>query len=863
MGEVYRATDTNLKRQVAIKVLPEAVAADAERLVRFQREAQVLASLNHPNIAIIHGLEKSDGVTGLVMELVEGPTLADCIAKGAIPVDEALLIARQIAEALEAAHEQGIVHRDLKPANIKVRPDGMVKVLDFGLAKAMEPASAQRHSYAFSQSPTITTPAHTMQGAILGTAAYMSPEQARGRPVDKRTDIWAFGCVLYEMLAGRPAFARQTLTDTLAAVVEGEPDWGAVPDSGPAPVLRLMRRCLDKDQKQRLRDIGDARFEIEAARTASASTITEVPPRRWSARLPWLVAAAMSIVALVSTASAWLVPAASVAPAAPRFSRIVPVTTGPARELGPAISPDGKWIAYISDSGGRPDVWVKFVAGGEAANLTASAGIDVSVTTGIGGLDISPDGTRIAVMARTRGSSASFATWEIPAPLPGVPRKLLDDGLLGMRWAPDGRAITFIRAGAAAGDALWVADAEGTNRREILSARDGVHVHWLNWSRDGFIYFIRTITTIANLDQAEIYRINPRGGSPEPVVSTLRRAMYPVPMPDGLGLIYSASPRGVDLGLWWRLLQGGDAQPLTMGTGDFAEPRISADGRMLVATRFELRQALTRVGLMQAEYGHMTTLTNGYNGDLDPSVSPLGDRLVFSSSRTGDRHIWTARMDGSDARPLTSGSALDDRPTFSPDGRQVAFNSDRDGRRGIWVISADGGSPRKLTDASTTGGLSWSRDGRRVVLRGRRRQLAGPVERVVGGWASSTHCNVWSRQRARLEPHSRSHRVYGVRHKRSGVHRAGFRGLSGTAAVPDPPARTRNQRRILKRDGRVVSRWASPRCGQSELECRCVSLDRRSGGYETVPKARRSPVWATHPRCELDARQLITHTRPA
>ena len=226
MGEVYRATDTNLKRQVAIKVLPEAVAADAERLVRFQREAQVLASLNHPNIAIIHGLEKSDGVTGLVMELVEGPTLADCIAKGAIPVDEALLIARQIAEALEAAHEQGIVHRDLKPANIKVRPDGMVKVLDFGLAKAMEPASAQRHSYAFSQSPTITTPAHTMQGAILGTAAYMSPEQARGRPVDKRTDIWAFGCVLYEMLAGRPAFARQTLTDTLAAVVEGEPDWG-------------------------------------------------------------------------------------------------------------------------------------------------------------------------------------------------------------------------------------------------------------------------------------------------------------------------------------------------------------------------------------------------------------------------------------------------------------------------------------------------------------------------------------------------------------------------------------------------------------------------------------------------------------
>src|SRR6187200_2521454 len=251
MGEVYRATDTNLKRQVAIKVLPEAVAADAERLVRFQREAEVLASLNHPNIAIIHGLEKSAGATGLVMELVEGPTLADRIAQGLIPIDEALPIAKQIAEALEAAHEQGIIHRDLKPANIKVRPDGTVKVLDFGLAKAMQPAAAASSS--LSMSPTITTPAMTQAGIILGTAAYMAPEQARGKPVDKRSDIWAFGVVLYEMLTGRRAFEGEDVSSILAAVIQSEPRWDGVP----ASVRRLLESCLERDPKKRLRDIGD------------------------------------------------------------------------------------------------------------------------------------------------------------------------------------------------------------------------------------------------------------------------------------------------------------------------------------------------------------------------------------------------------------------------------------------------------------------------------------------------------------------------------------------------------------------------------------------------------------------------------
>ena len=512
MGEVYRARDTRLRRDVAIKILPRAFTGDPDRLARFEREARVLASLNHPHIGAIYGLEDADGVRALVLELVDGETLAERIARAARiwPLSGTRRCRSQgrSREAPRRRAREGHRPPGSEAGEYQDHPDGVVKVLDFGLAKA---SSTDAATADLTQAPTITV-GGTREGVILGTPAYMSPEQARGQAVDKRTDIWAFGCVLYEMLAGRTPFARATLTDTLAAIVDRDPDWDALPRSTPPTIRRLLRRCLDKDPKQRLRDIGDARVEIEDARTTAAAPTAEVTSSRKSARVPWLVAAAASIVALLSAASAWLFRPAPVEILSPRFSRIVPVTTGPARELGPDISPDGKWVAYISNLDGQPDVWVKFLAGGEAANLTASAGIDVSASTGISGLDISPDGTRIAVMAKTRGSTGPFATWEIPAPLPGVPRKLLDDGLLGMRWAPNGREITFIRAGAAAGDALWVAEGDGTNRREIVPARDGIHIHWPTWSRDGFIYFIRTNTTIANLDQAEIYRIDSRGG---------------------------------------------------------------------------------------------------------------------------------------------------------------------------------------------------------------------------------------------------------------------------------------------------------------------------------------------------------------
>ena len=261
MGEVYRAKDPKLGREVAIKVLPAALVSDPERVARFEREARVLASLSHPHIGAIYGFEHSGDVRGLVLELIEGPTLADRLKSGPLPVAEALNVARQIAEALDAAHEKGIVHRDLKPANIKITPAGVVKVLDFGLAKVDDDGAAPD----LSQSPTMTV-GGTREGVILGTAAYMSPEQARGKPVDKRADIWSFGCVLFEMLTGRVAFAGDTISDTIAAILEREPDWTALPDALPLAVTRrLLQRCLDKDPRQRLRDIGDARLELEHA----------------------------------------------------------------------------------------------------------------------------------------------------------------------------------------------------------------------------------------------------------------------------------------------------------------------------------------------------------------------------------------------------------------------------------------------------------------------------------------------------------------------------------------------------------------------------------------------------------------------
>ena len=357
MGEVYRARDTRLNRDVALKILPDAFASDPDRIARFQREATTLASLNHPNIAHIHGLEESNGVRALVMELVEGEDLSQRIVRGPIPIDEALPIAKQIAEALEAAHEQGIIHRDLKPANIKVTPDGAVKVLDFGLAKLAHPA-ATAGSANVTASPTITSPAMmTGVGVILGTAAYMAPEQARGREADKRSDIWAFGCVLYEMLTAKRAFEGELISDVLASVLKTDPDWKVLPSETPVGLRGLLGRSLDKDPRRRLQAIGEARVQIEellsGTREENAASATASTTQRTSHRRVLGIAVASGTVLIVTSAltTIWLTRTAPPTRAPVRFTIVPPASqefarTPTQRDL--AVSPDGARLAYIA-----------------------------------------------------------------------------------------------------------------------------------------------------------------------------------------------------------------------------------------------------------------------------------------------------------------------------------------------------------------------------------------------------------------------------------------------------------------------------------------------------------------------------------
>jgi eukaryotic-like serine/threonine-protein kinase len=394
MGEVYRARDTKLNRDVAIKILPPAFANDPDRLARFKREAQVLASLNHPNIAAIYGFEDSGSVHALVLELVEGETLADRVGQRKVrplPVMEALGIARQIADALETAHEQSIIHRDLKPANIKVREDGTVKVLDFGLAKLVEAGEAGRAGGAglHTQSPTITTPAMTQAGMILGTAAYMSPEQAKGKPADKRSDIWAFGCVLYEMLTGTRAFDAEDTTETLAAILRAEPDWTAVPIDTPASIRRVLSRCLRKDARRRLQHMGDVRNELDEAEASGTEMTAAVPPVRSGARIAWGLAAVSAIVAVGAIATAFFL--SSRAPGRPAEARL-DVTTPPASQIESfALSPDGRMLTYAAIKDGRSQLWTRSLDATEPRPIPGTENATLPFW--------SPDGRNIAFFA--------------------------------------------------------------------------------------------------------------------------------------------------------------------------------------------------------------------------------------------------------------------------------------------------------------------------------------------------------------------------------------------------------------------------------------------------------------------------------
>jgi Tol biopolymer transport system component len=670
MGKVWRARHIALKRDDALKVLPEAFASDPERLARFQREAQVLASLNHPNIAHVYGLEESDGTKALVMELVEGPTLADRIAKGPISIDEALPIAKQIAEALEAAHEQGIIHRDLKPANIKVRPDGTVKVLDFGLAKAMEPVGVVSSSV--SQSPTITTPAMTQAGVILGTAAYMSPEQMRGNLVDKRSDVWSFGCVLYEILTRAKPFPGDELADVMVAVLGKEPNWNRLPQSTPTSIRRLLVRCLQKDRRRRLRDIGDAVIELgdSTLATEEAGPKFHIPLQMWQRPVVavFVLAAAIAATGL----SVWrLTRPPSLAPVhVSRFSvplalNVSELRRNPNRAV--AVSADGTTLVFV---GGIANNRQLFRRGTDQLQA-----VPISGTENGNAPFFSPDGRSIGFEAAGMLKKVSLAggVAQTIGRIPG-------GQLQGASWAMDGTIVFagirtgLFRVSAAGGDVRTLTTVDeknggGHSRPAMLPGK-----HAAIFDADGRIEIVlldtgerRSLTEGTNAHFSPTgHIVFARGNSiwAAPFdMSRLEVSGDPMPVLDGVesigGAQFALSDNGTLIYLPTQVLRGGDvasdarlvivdregrATPLSFARGRYQQPRLAPDGRRLVVRRE------TDLWILELGRPAQTRLTFAEGQCLGiPSVwTHDGARVAFASGPRCTK-IYTQPADSSGA----------------------------------------------------------------------------------------------------------------------------------------------------------------------------------------------------------------------
>jgi len=714
MGEVYRARDTKLGREVAIKVLPEEFARDAERMARFQREAKLLAALDHTNIASIYGLEDSGSTHALVMQLAEGPTLADRIRQGPIPLEEAIPIARQIADALEYAHEHGIIHRDLKPENIKVRDDGIVKVLDFGLAKAFDPATPSSSSAGPMNSPTMTSPA-TGLGVILGTAGYMSPEQARGRPVGRGADIWAFGVVLFEMLIGQRLFSGETLSDTLAAVLREDLPWDLLPGTTPPAMRRLLRRCLERDPAKRLHDIGDARLELDDPITdqvavAEPAEATAPGPSRRLERVLWL-GALLAAVAVTW----WLRPSTGDGDAWRQFTQL---TDAAGVEDFPVIAPNGEAVAYVSAAVGSSNIYVQRIGGRNATVVAGNPTLDETSPA------FSPDSQRVAynLAAGAGGIFIAGATGESA-------RRLTDEGF-HPAWSPDGRRIAYCTEqivtpyGRNRISSLWVIPVDEPGARPTkLTDGDAVQPAW---SPSGE----RIAFWSVDRGQRDLYTIRASGGERVPVLLDPPLDWSATWSPDGRYL-YFASDRGGSMNLWRIAIdeqtgqRRGNPEPVTMGVQARASlPSFSADGRRLV-----FRSLLDSVNPVAIPFDPTTGAVGEpaflfrQTGIRTPtSVSPDGRWLTYQNVGERPEDLFISRVDGSDIKRLTDDEARDRWPTWSPDGKEILFYSNREGGNyALWTIHPDGGGLVRFSDPSVGVGLAYGAfapDGSRVFSAG-------------------------------------------------------------------------------------------------------------------------------------------------
>jgi len=708
MGEVYRARDTRLGREVAIKVLPRALTRSADRRARFEREARLLASLNHPHIAQVYGFEESEDLAALVMELVPGETLDTVIEGRRLRPAQALLIARQICQALEASHEKGIVHRDLKPANVKVTTDGVVKVLDFGLAKAIAGEFVDA-----AQLPAGPSEA-TKQGVILGTATYMSPEQARGQPVDTRTDIWAFGCVLYEMLSGRRAFPGDSLTDTLAHVIEREPDWGALPETTPGIVRRLLERCLRKDVRRRLHDIADARIEIDDAIAAPAGGTT-IGSDRQRGRLRRLAPIGWVAAIVLATAGGitwrlwvsdyfWQNPLADARP--------VRLTDFEGEEVDAAISPDGKFMVFLSNRDGPLDVFVSQVGSGSFSNLT-KGGFRPPTWGIVRQTGFSGDGEQVWFSQQQQAGSMDRSTLMGPT-MGGTPKLFLEYGG-NPTWSPDGKTLAFYTPDP--GDPIFVADGNASNRRRIFAAEPGVHCHFLIWSPDGrFIYFAKGTPTT----DMDIWRIPVAGGQPEQITYHHAWVGYPAWLDDRT-LVYSATADDGS-GRWLYAIDVRHRIPHRVSSG-IAEQYLSVAVDQLHPHHLVATVANPTAGLW----------TVPVTGDVQPetAVTPIqaantralsprygADYLAFLSSKGGADGLWTLDSRGTAVELWKGGDGgVVAAPAISPDGHRICFSYRKDGRAQLYLINANGTGLTTLAKSlEVQSAASWSPDGRWVTV---------------------------------------------------------------------------------------------------------------------------------------------------
>ena len=732
MGEVYRARDTRLGREVALKVIAHDRSGDPEREARLAREARTLASLQHANIASIYGFESIDDVQFLVMELVEGEDLEQRLRAGRLATDEALDVACQIATGLEVAHEQGIVHRDLKPANVKIAPDGQVKILDFGLARAVlgEVADADPAT-----SPTITA-GMTAAGTILGTAAYMSPEQARGRTVDRRADIWAFGCVLFEMLTGRRAFGGETVSDTLASLLTRTPEWNALPGDVPPRLRELVQRCLTKDARQRLRDIGEARVLLESV--DADGPVTPVGQRSSSNTAIRFVL--LAVAGLVLFGAGYALRSADSTTSTDTIDpdvRVRRLTYAPGLEHEPTLSPDGNYVAYTTDAEDNLDITVLPLAGGNPTRVVDHPADDAHPAW-------SPDGTRLAfVSARDRGGSLNVVgglgalsrlvhglggdIFLIPA-LGGTPTKLVDQAMYPT-WSPDGSEIAFqaIRDGRSN---IWAIPADGGEPRALT--HDDTIDFQPAWSPDG------EWVAFCSLGPTGLLAVPATGG--DPLVLVEGRVTSPAWSPDG-EWIYFSSDRASVAGYMslWRIPFRPHEPPIvrpqrvTVGAGSAIGVDVSADGTRLVYTEMVDAPDIWSWDPVTGAVERVAAL----DGAEDfPSLSPDGRRLAFASDRGGTERIWTLDMESGVLEQMhTTGPAVG--PRWSPDGDRLLYMADSGAGQDVAVRRWGEVKGRTIApDVAAAAGAEWSPDGTRIAFGSAGlvvTDLAGEQRRILDG----------------------------------------------------------------------------------------------------------------------------------